>query len=241
MIRTFPTAGDPRPSPLGWGRTLRVSFSALLRVRDRGQIVLFRSPARPDAFSPPGGVFKYFEPAAPELERLGFHEERGGPRGEGARFDLRGFVPYRARGRFCRWFAGAAFREDAAQCLRRELAEELAEVGFAGLTGRLRGLGLRPVGTSVEGPSPVPGKPYLQLRHFEILELIAAPDRGIALHRELLELARDPAVDTVIGATAAEVVHGRTAEGLVAPHSALLFFSRRLHADVPTLPWPETR
>ncbi|HEV2639912.1 MAG TPA: hypothetical protein VGX23_32565 [Actinocrinis sp.] len=241
MIRTIPGAGDPRPSPFAGGRTLRVSFSALLRVRDRGQIVLLRTPARPETFSPPGGVFKYFEPAAPELERLGFHEERTGPRGEAARFDLRGFVPYRARGRFRRWFAAGAFREDAAQCLRRELAEELAEVGFGRLAGRLRGLALRPVGCTEEGPDPVPGKPYLQLRHFEILELAPAPGHGVALHRELLDLARDPAVDSVIGATADQVLHGRTAEGIVAPQSALLFFSRRVHADVPTLPWPELR
>ena len=38
--------------------------------------MLFHSPARPGAYGPPGGVFKYYEPMERWLEKLGFQEDR---------------------------------------------------------------------------------------------------------------------------------------------------------------------
>ncbi len=168
---------DARPSPPPRDRLLRVSFSALLRIRDEDRMVLFQTPARPDTFGPPGGVFKYFDPATPALGRLNFRVEQRATAEDTTRSDLRGFLPYSSMKGFQRWFATGAYREDATECLRRELLEELAEVGFPGLAEDARGL----------------------------------------------------------AATAGEIAHGRAVKGLIAPQSALLIYSSKLHADIPAL------
>src|SRR5882724_5802240 len=104
MISRPAGARDTLPEPSRRERELRVSFSALLRVRDEGRYVLFDTLSRPGLYSPPGGVFKYFEPAGPELERLGFREQWVETRRELMRSDLRGFIPSRSMRGFRRWF-----------------------------------------------------------------------------------------------------------------------------------------
>jgi hypothetical protein len=216
-------------------RVLRVSFSALLRVRDEGRYVLFDMPSRPGLYSPPGGVFKYFEPAGPELERLGFREQWVGTRRDVMRRDLRGFIPHRSMRGFRRWFGTGAYREDAAECLRRELIEELAEVGFPELARDVRGLTFAHAGTTLESPADVPGKPYRQLRRFEVHDLVASSGGAARLRRALVDLGEDPAVATVVCATAGEILHGRADRGLIAPQAALLAYSRKIHADIPAV------
>jgi hypothetical protein len=228
-------ARDGRQVPLNTGPELRVSFSALLRVRDEGRYVLFHTSWRPGLFSPPGGVFKYFDPAGPQLERLGFREQWISTRREVMKRDLRGFLPARSARRFRRWFESGAYREDAAECLRRELIEELGEVGYPQLAAEARGLTFAHVGTTYEGPFPVPGKAYRQLRRFEVHDLVATTGGGARLCRELLDLGRDPQVETVVCATAEEIAHGRVPGGLIAPQSALLAYSRKIHADIPVV------
>lgn len=226
---------DALPVPSRHDRVLRVSFSALLRVRDEGRHVLFHTPERPGLFSPPGGVFKYFEPAAPELERLGFREQWIGTHRDVMRCDLRGFIPRRSMRGFRHWFASGAYREDSAECLRRELIEELGEVGFPELARDVRGLTFAHVGTSFEGPADVPGKPYRQLRRFEVHDLVATSGGAARLRRELMDLGEDPQVGTVLCATAEEIAHGRAGRGLIAPQAALLAYARKIHADVPAV------
>ncbi|MFI6504820.1 hypothetical protein [Nonomuraea typhae] len=214
--------------------TVRISFSALLRIKDDDGYVLFHSPNRPSVYGPPGGVFKYYEPVMRWLERLGFREDRF-PSGNDMKLDLRGFLPTRSMRAFHRWFESGAYREDAAECLHRELVEEVAEVGLPGLAGDVRGLGFAPVRTVVEGPGPVPGKPYRQVRRFEIHDLLTTSESGVRLRAGLVEAARDGDAANLILATAAEIAQGRAGRVLVAPQSAFLIGERRLRPDLPPL------
>lgn len=216
--------------------TLRISFGALLRIKDDDGYVLFHSPNRPASYGPPGGVFKYYEPFSRWLEKLDFQEDRFDSQHDRMRFDLRGFLPARSVRGFLRWFHGGAYREDVSECLHRELVEELGEVGLSGLSGDVRGLSFASVRTVVEGPQPVPGKPYWQMRRFEVHDLVTASEWATRLRARIVEAARDPGAADVIRATAAEIVRGRCGRALVAPQSAFLIGSARKGPDLPPLP-----
>lgn len=235
MARSAVGAHDGRSVPRGAERTVRLSFSALLKLGEDGRYVLFHTPNRPGVFSPPGGVFKYFEPAVPILEALGFRPENVEIWREVMRRDFRGFLPARSLGRFRRWFASGAYREDSGECLRRELIEELGEVGFPELAAYARGLVFAPVGTTWEGPREVPGRPYRQVRRFEIHDLVPTAGGGARLSRELLDRAADPSVETIVAASADEIVRGRVGRALVAPQTCLLLHRGRLYSDIPPI------
>ena len=214
---------------------VRVSFAAILRIRDDEGIALFEARSRPGAFTPPGGVFKYFGPATEVLDRLGFRGDRWTDREADMRHDLRGELPAKSVSGFLRWFESGAYREDADECLRRELTEELTEVGFPALAADVRHLGFAPLSTEIEGPSMVPGKPYRQLRRFEFYDLVCANHRAVRLRDRILALAADPRVHTVLAATAADVAHGRAGKALIAPHTAYLTGGKRTRSDIPSL------
>jgi hypothetical protein len=215
---------------------VRVSLSALLRVKDDDRYVLFHSPFRPGVYGPPGGVLKFYPPAARILEDLGFEEERSGSHPEVMKRDLRGKLPAAALRRFLRWFDTGAYREDTAECLRRELAEEFGEVGFASFGVSVAELGFTRVRTVVEGPAEVLGKPYRQLRRFEVYDLLTADGLALRLTEQLLEIGEDPGYPDVVCATRAEIVHGRHEKVLIAPQSAFLIGTARMSADFPAVP-----
>ena len=214
---------------------IRVSFSALLRIRDDHCYLLFHSSARPGSFGPPGGAFKYFEPATPILDRLHFRAERVGSREEIMRGDVRGFLPARKLAGFSRWFDSGAYREDGEECLRRELIEELGEVGLPHSASAVGGMRFSLVREVREGPRPVPGKPYRQVRRFNVYDLVSASESTVRLREDLVDAGRDPEVDTVLWATVEEIVHGRCGNALIAPQSAFLVDGVRIHPDLPAL------
>jgi hypothetical protein len=215
--------------------SVRVSFSAILRIKADDRYVLFDTPARPGTYSPPGGVFKYFPPAMRLLERMGFHEDRIPTFAEDMRLDLRGVIPAAATRQFCRWFAGGAYREDSAECLRRELGEELAEVGLGHLLPSARRPVFSAVRTVVEGPSQVPGKPYRQLRRFEVHDLVVCDAAAERLRGGLIQAGLDETVPSVVCASAAEILYGRSGTSLIAGHTAYLFGAKRSTPDIPPL------
>ena len=214
---------------------VRVSFAAILRIRGDNGIVLFEARSRPGAFTPPGGVFKYFGPATDLLDRLGFLADRWTERESDMRNDLRGVLPARSVPEFLRWFESGAYRETAQECLQRELAEELTEVGFPGLAADVPNTGFNQLRTEVEGPSPVPGKPYRQLRRFEFHDLVCVNHRSIWLRDRILGLATDPQVRTVLAATTEDITHGRAGKVLIAPHTSYLTGGTRTRSDIPSL------
>lgn len=214
---------------------VRISFSVLLRLADDDRFVLFDAPKRPGAFGPPGGVIKFFPPGGRILNALGFLPERTGSPHRKLKADLRGTLPARAVRRFRTWFASGAYREAADECLRRELREELAEVGVHGLDKTISELNFDFVRSVREGPQPVPGRNYRQLRGFEVHELAMTNSAARRLSRELAAAGEDDAYPGVLLASFDDIAHGRSNRALIAPQSAFLVGPSRLAQDLPPL------
>ncbi|MFC6082573.1 SMODS-associated NUDIX domain-containing protein [Sphaerisporangium aureirubrum] len=235
-----PLVRAARPPGAAYGvlnpRTVRVSFSALLRIKDDHRYVLFHMRNRPGSYGPPGGVYKFFPPAARLLDSLGFRQERFTSEAGRARADLRGFLPSRSVRRFVTWFDGGAYREDTDECLRRELEEELEEVGLPALAGEVPGLAFAHHRTLLEGPYNVPGRPYRQLRRFDVYDLVTTHGAAAWLWQRLIEVGGDPSASEVVCATESEILHGRCGAALIAPHSAYLIGVRRKRqSDLPPM------
>ncbi|MGZ3097757.1 SMODS-associated NUDIX domain-containing protein [Streptomyces sp. H62] len=215
-----------------WRRT-RVSVAVLLRVHDEDRYVLFSSPTRPGAFGPPGGVVKYQEHGRAALERMEFEfEDRGAP---AMRLDLRGYLPASRVPGFARWLHRGIDREHAAECLRRELVEELGEVGHEELAPLARDVTFRPVRRVVDGPMKVAGETYHQLRFIEVLDLVPDRPEAVELRTALLSLAAaapDGPGATVVTATRKQISLGRAGVHVVLPQSAFLVGDRRFRGDI---------
>ena len=214
---------------------LRVSVAALLRVKDDDGYVLFHQPFRPNAYGPPGGVVKYTNGARKALDGMGFVEQRPAGRESTMSHDLRGFVPSRNGIGFLRWYDHGTDRESAAECLRRELREELAEAGHPELVPLAGQLRFEKVRSVVDGPRPTPGKPYRTVRSFEVYDVVADAPDAIELLRRLLELGRDANETEIVLVKAADIEEGRCGQHLIGPQSAFLLGNRRIHEDLPAL------
>lgn len=228
-----PTAPPDWPRIARSGPPIRVSFSVLLRVRHQDRYVLFNSLSRPNSYGPPGGVIKYFPAAAGILEQIGFQQETRNHQPEPTGFDLRGLVPIRSVPEFLSWFDTGAYREDTHECLRRELDEELTEVGFAHLGVDTHALDFRPVRIVIEGPDVVPHREFLQLRRFEIVELRTKDTAALTLISALAAGGGDPACPGVICADRTEIERGRCGAALLGPQCAFLIGAQRLAPDLP--------
>ncbi len=218
-----------------WPRgTVRVSFSAVLRVKDDDRYVLVGTTI-PGFFGPPGGVVKFQGPV-PALDQLGFHEQRADRHRADMRDDLRGFVPARSLVGFVRWFATGSSRETGTECLRRELVEELVDDDGVPLL-HVPALSFALVRTAIEGPRCVVRQPYRQLRRVEVYDLVLDDEPAARFRRQLLDLADDPDTPTVRCATRTEITTGWTGTTPIAPHAAYLFGGRKLLPDPPPLPF----
>ena len=218
------------------GNDVRVSFSALIRLRDEDRHVLFHTPNRPGSFNPPGGVYKYFVPAVPVLDDLGFRPDRAVSLAEVMRADLRGFLPASSVGAFLRWFSIGAYREAPIECLHRELAEELAECGLHELLPVASEIAFTHVRSVVERSvvnGPAPDRPYRQLRHFEVYEPVMTGPAAVRLRRALIEAGENDTVSTVICATSEQIRHGRSGTALLGGHCGYLIGDRRYQPDLP--------
>ncbi|MFF8727064.1 hypothetical protein ACF073_11300 [Streptomyces sp. NPDC015171] len=212
---------------------VRVSIASLVRIQDDDRFVLLHSPFRPDSYGPPGGVVKYHPTARPELDRLRFQEElRVDQR---MRHDLRGFLPASSLPGFVRWLDRQQNRESALEAVRRELAEELGEIGHPELAVGVDGLHFTHVRQVVDGPLAVPGRAYRQLRLLDVFDLDLDAPGAIRLRDALLALAADPSVPGAVLVGADDILHGRHERFYVAPHTAFLMGDRRYHADLPPL------
>jgi hypothetical protein len=215
------------------GLRVRVSAAVLLRVQDDGWYVLFHSPRRPGSYGPPGGVAKYSAGSRPDLERMGFQEE---PRSQpDMRHDLRGFVPAKSLAGFARWWGRGEGRESATECLRRELREELAEVGHPTVGVDVSTVDFVAVRTVLDGPHRVPGQSYRQVRLMEVCDLDPTSPASAELRQRLLELAEDPTEAGIIRVSAFDIEYGHRDSCYIQPQSAYLFGERRLNADLPML------
>ncbi|WP_173142258.1 SMODS-associated NUDIX domain-containing protein [Kibdelosporangium persicum] len=237
MTATAAVVWRYRVRMLAQPRRVRVSFSALLRIRDDDRYVLFHAINRPGSYGPPGGAYKYLSDGEAQLERLGFKDE---PKPTGLidhmRHDLRGFVDSRSVKKFIRWFDSGTGRESATECLRRELAEELAEVGHPELIDHVASLEFTPLRVVQTGPRQEPGTDYLHLRRFEVYDIAVAPTGAAAQFKQrLLELAEDPTTHLIVGVGATDIEYGRCTAGLIGGQAAFLIGTKRRHPPIPAV------
>lgn len=211
-------------------RKIRVSVAVLLRLHDEDHYVLFDSPTRPGGYGPPGGVVKYHQTPRGTLEKLGFDPE--GRTNDVMKHDLRGFLPAARIPGFARWLHRATGREPATECLRREMIEELGEVGHPELAPLAQAVSFSPLRTVVDGPMKVPGEAYRQIRFIEVYDLLPDRPEAAELRAALLALARTPDSPHVIGATRQDIVRGRSGPHVVLPQSAFLIGDRREREDI---------
>lgn len=211
---------------------IRVAYSALLRISDGGQYVLVRNLHRPETYGPFGGVYKFRETAKGDLDEMQFKPQDLGP-GSDMRNDLRGYLPRKNLPRLCRWYVRGDERETAADCLLRELREELKEIGLGG--NRLRPppfVQLRKVRSVEEGPETVEGQPYFQYRVFEVYEPAEPNKTARRFFRKLLETAQKH--PQLLVANAEEITTGRARDNkIIGHHTVYLLGRRRIRHEFP--------
>ncbi len=213
---------------------MRVSFSALLCACEGGRYLLVRNRYRPELFGPFGGVYKYRRQAKRYLDEVLWRSQDYDP-GHDMRNDLRGFLPRRNLTKLVKWFERGDDREKESECLRRELLEEITEVGLRKELSIPTALRVRLVRKVTEGPEKVPGYHYTQFRIYEIWEpdeddskvrdLLASLFRTAAHHKDLLVANSD------------EIVKGRARDGRhIGNHCTYLIGGKRLRPEAPPFP-----
>lgn len=210
-------------------RRIRVSCSSALRIVDsRGHYLLAQTRLRRETFGPFGGVFKYSEGARNKFDLIGFEEQvTNQPTTER---DLRGFIPAPSVSSFIRWFRSGIARESDTECIKRELQEELSEIGLANLTDSIDKLEFIFVREVLEPPVVVEHLGYMQLRIFRVLELDTRVGAAASLREELLKTSKTN--ERLILATADQIRLGR-AGGLIGHHAGYLFTKSRVRPNEP--------
>lgn len=212
---------------------VRVSIAALLRVQFNDAYILFATPHRPGSYGPPGGVIKFHSGARAQLDEVDFREEVLTSRTVAMDRDLRGFIPTGKIPKFLRWIEKNVDRESSVECLRRELREELTEIGHPELSDLVEGLEFTPIRTLIEKPEWLRGASQWQLRRFEVYDLSSTTMPGRTLRDALLTLAQDPSESLVLKTTSREIMDGRQQNALIGPQSAFLFGKHRYRQDLP--------
>jgi 8-oxo-dGTP pyrophosphatase MutT (NUDIX family) len=215
---------------------VRVSFAALLRVKDDDRYVLVGSASRPGFYGPPGGVFKYRGTAEAALDEVGFVEERPESQRHHMRADLRGYVPAGSLRGFVDWFTRGDDRETATECLRRELDEELGSELDATLRACIESLTFVPVRSVMEGPRRSRPRSIRQLRRLEIYDIAVVDEAAARFRRRLIELGDDPSMPSLVCASNGEITTGWSRGSPVNSHAAYLLGRKKVLPDLPPLP-----
>lgn len=208
---------------------VRVSCSTALRIVDRsGHYLLAQTRLRRETFGPFGGVFKYSESAREQFDSIGFEEQvTNQPATER---DLRGFIQGSSVARFLRWFRGGIGRESDTECLKRELHEELSEVGLAVLDHYVDELEFEFVREVIEPPVIVENRSHMQMRIFRVFDLDTRVKAAASLREELLKSSETN--DRFALATADQIRLGRAGR-LIGHHAGYLFTNARVRPNEP--------
>jgi SMODS-associated NUDIX domain len=201
-------------------RTVRVSMSALIKITQDDRYLLVKSNLYPEFFGPFGGVYKYDKEALERLGQLRFVPQSAQTSSGDLVGDLRGFIEAPKFLTFVTWFKSGKDREDSDYCLRRELCEELKEIGLddlISLVGKLRFKFVRNVMTN---SLTVIGQTYSQVRWFDIYELVI-DDAGQKFLTTLMQVVVEN--QGVISVTHREIENRRAAgKQQIAAQSMLL-------------------
>lgn len=215
---------------IGRNSEIRVSFTALLRISDGGRYILVRNFHRPELFGPFGGVYKFYESAKPCLDELLFRPQDVGKTND-MQNDLRGFLPRKNLGRLVKWFDRREDRESAAECVSRELREELNEIMLQDLKPP-QTLQVKKVRRVEEGPEWVPGRGYLQFRIFEVYDVIHNSASCLTFFKKLRQLSTT--CNDLMLADSSDVICGRCDDGrVIGNHVSYLIGKRRVRPEAP--------
>ena len=212
---------------------IRVSMAVLLRVQEGGKYLLFHTPFTPSTYGPPGGVVKFTQAARPVLDRLEFRDQVHPAFRHDMVRDLRGFIPGRSLPAFIRWFQSGHDPELSYDCLRRELREELQEVGQPDVFKYIADLNYQFVRLVMQGPKRVIGESYRQFRIIEIYDLEAITHEGEQARKRLLAVGRSS--DRATLANSDEIRRGRCNKLLIGAQACYLLGSKSLREDQPSL------
>jgi hypothetical protein len=213
--------------------TVRVSVAVLLRIRVDENYVLFHTPRTPSTYGPLGGVVKFTSSARHALDGMKFRDEHQAANRASALNDLRGFIPAGTVGKFLRWLDTGVDREPAVECLRRELREELGEIGHPDLVEHVTALEFRQVRAVHEGPQEVPGKGYRQIRYVEVYELVTTNAAALKLTERLTAAGRSAIDPNVLLADGDEITNGRHDDKILGAQSCYLIRDKKLRQDLP--------
>lgn len=205
---------------------IRVALSAILRLQICGQYILVRNIHRPETYGPFGGVYKYYDGALNDLDAMAFRPEDLGP-GNDMTNDLRGYIPRNRLINYLKWYSKCENRETAPECLRRELSEELCEIGS---NIRLpKCLHFKKVRVVEEGPEFIPGLNNKQYRIFEVYDPIQERETR-RFYSSIFKLAKSDS--KLLAVAGNEILKGRGKDGrLIAHHADYLIGGKRIHPD----------
>lgn len=212
---------------------IRVSMAVLLRVQEGDKYLLFHTPFTPNTYGPPGGVVKFTQAARPILDRLEFRDQVHPAFRRDMTHDLRGFIPGRSLPAFIRWFQSGHDRESSIDCLRRELREELHELGRPDVIGYAADLDFRFVRSVMQDPKRVSGESYRQFRIIEVYDLETITHEGEQARKRLLAVGRSN--DRATLANSDEIRRGRSHSLLIGSQACFLLGSKPLREDLPSI------
>lgn len=208
---------------------IRIAFSAIIRMRIKGQYILVRNLHRPETFCPFGGVYKYYEDALPFLDRIDFHQHIVDA-GKDMDNDMRGFLPRKNLTKLIDWYNKKIERESYGECLSRELREEIVEAGInISFPDKMK---FRFVRDIIEKPKYNELINCYQFRIFEVYDIQTSDKQVNQFINRVYSMAKKNS--NLIVVSADEIKRGRSSEGeLIGSHSPYLLSHKKYRADDP--------
>jgi len=214
-------------------REVRISFSTLLRVRNGQNYLLIRNNRRREQFGPIGGVNKYYDSAIRFLDSVCFRPQVVAKEME---YDLRGFLPSKHLPKLVDWYLQKQDCENSDTSLRREIKEELSEMGISSIQVP-DDMDFQAVRIIWEGPRQVPGLGYNQFRLFHIFDIRPNSNSSKTFLEDLWCAGGDS--QNLLIVTPQEILQGRSSNStLIGSLSEYLFHSRLSRPDGPAFVTP---
>jgi hypothetical protein len=211
--------------------TVRFSASAVLRVDQGSEYLLALTPARGQSvayWAPLGGVFKFRETGRGFLDQNGIQMHwLAGSDGD-MRDDLRVKMTGRNFFRFIRWFQRGQDRETVTETLRREMGEELGELGLTLLAGQVGGLQFEVVRIARTGLYKTKTEAFYHYRIFYVCDLV-----GRTCADFTRELSRSTLPGKLEFIPQEEITHGAHNGIHVGSHAVFLFSDGPYRQGVP--------
>ncbi len=192
-------------------KKIRISLSALLRIKNEDKYLLIRNKLRPELFGPIGGSLKYYSQAKTFLDKLEFEADNFSKYVDSSKLkrDLRGFIPAKNLFKFIAWFETRIEREE--NCLHRELKEELLEIKEDKIIQRLNTPEFSLIRQINERPHKIAGKTFLQFRIIRIDEFSDDYANESKIIEQFIEAEKNNS--DLIWVTSDEIKQGRDLNG----------------------------